>query len=390
MKILRFFSSVLTPFRTRRVLQLQARSLCQKQSTKQDKVALKELFPNLGHSNPEIRKMIEVMGEAKVPRQFAKLLDLKLYVHYGQFKLHKSLRQPDSIESVKSVGKEPFSIFGPESEASKIDRNWENLQFEVNLFDSRKVLLDLYKTLSEQRELCLMIGLYLSKDFGLLRPPHYVFNYFIRNFLFSKEWTIEEEQILMDNLTEIDEVLQQKIPSKNRRQIIQKKERMQAKQKAKKKILPFTLEEDLEIALFVLEGKMPKSLEEFRQISKGKPWTELSKSLKRTPVSLHNRFIRYIQPFIEAHILNADLKEEIVKFNHYLVQEKIPSQDMIDWNLFPLSKPFYTFNINLRGKDRHRKDEPVWSVVEDRNKRGKRVCKILLEDHGKAILKALT
>ena len=127
--------------------------------------------------------MIEVMGEAKVPRQFAKLLDLKLYVHYGQFKLHKSLRQPDSIESVKSVGKEPFSIFGPESEASKIDRNWENLQFEVNLFDSRKVLLDLYKTLSDQRELCQMIGLYLSQDFGPLRAPHTVFNHFIKNFL---------------------------------------------------------------------------------------------------------------------------------------------------------------------------------------------------------------
>ena len=75
MKILEIFSSILTPSRAGRVLQV--RSLCQSVSTKEDKVALKELFPNLvkdGHSNPEMTKMIKEMGEAKVGLGICKIV----------------------------------------------------------------------------------------------------------------------------------------------------------------------------------------------------------------------------------------------------------------------------------------------------------------------------
>ena len=136
---------------------------------------------------------------------------------------------------------------------------------------------------------------------------------------------------------------------------------------------------------------MPKSLEELHQITKQRqPWIKLSKSMKRTPNSISHRFHHYIKPFIEADCLNIDLEEEIVRFNQYLVQQKIPSEDKIDWNLFPLSKPFYTHNKNLNNEDRKRKDEPLWSVVKDRNERGLKSCFILPEDRRKAILKALS
>ena len=157
------------------------RSLCQQLSvsTKEDKVALKELFPNLvknGHSNPEISKMIKEIGEAKVSWKSAKLLELKIKKKLGQFTF-ASVKQPDIIESVT---KGLLSSNGPESEAGKIKRNWENLQSEVKLCDPKKVILDLYKASSDQRELCFMMGLYLSKDFELLRAPHSVFNHFVR------------------------------------------------------------------------------------------------------------------------------------------------------------------------------------------------------------------
>ena len=100
MKILEIFSSILTPSRAGRVLQV--RSLCQSVSTKEDKVALKELFPNLvkdGHSNPEITKMIAEMGEAKVGWESAKLLDLKIWKRYGEYRFAR-VKQPDIIGSV--------------------------------------------------------------------------------------------------------------------------------------------------------------------------------------------------------------------------------------------------------------------------------------------------
>ena len=249
----------------------------------------------------------------------------------------------------------------------------------------------MYKTSSDQRELCLMIGLYLSKDFELLRAPHAVFNHFVKKCLFSSKWTKQEKQTLMDNLSKSDKVLRQKIPSKSLEQIKNKIRHIPEIQEAEIKKKRFTLKEDLQIALFVLGRKMPKSLEEFHQITEQpKPWIKLSKSMKRTPSSMSKRFQNYIKPFIEANCLNIDLEEEIVIFNQYLVQEKIPSVDKIDWNLFPLSKTFYTNNKNLRSEDSKRKDEPLWSVVKDRNERGLKKCRLLSEDRGKAILKALS
>ena len=64
-----------------------------------------------------------------------------------------------------------------------------------------------------------MIGLYLSKDFELLRAPHAVFNHFVKKCLFSSKWTKQEKQTLMDNLSKSDKVLRQKIPSKTLNQI---------------------------------------------------------------------------------------------------------------------------------------------------------------------------
>ena len=104
-------------------------------------MALKELFPNLfknGHSNPEVRKIIEVMGKTKVRCESAKLLEFKIKKYYGQF-IFARVKQPDIIESVT---KGLLSSNGPKSEASKIKRNWENLQSEVKLCDPKKVLLD--------------------------------------------------------------------------------------------------------------------------------------------------------------------------------------------------------------------------------------------------------
>merc|ERR1712122_110257 len=120
-------------------------------------------------------------------------------------------------------------------------------------------------------------------------------------------------------------------------------------QKAEIKNQPFTLEEDLQIALFALRerGELPESVKEFRQITKGVPWIKLSESMKRSTKSLCKRFSSYIKPFIEAHYLDVNLKEEIIRFNQYLVQHKIPARDKIDWDHFPLSKSFYMQNINL-------------------------------------------
>ena len=334
--------------------------------------------------------MIEVMSETKVRWESVNLLELKLGSYYGEivYLSTVNVKQPDIIESVT---KGLLSSNGSESEASKIMRNWKNLESEAKLWDSKKILLELYKTSSDQLELCLMIGLYLSQDLELLRAPHAVFNHFVKVILFStNRWTKQEEQTLLDNLAESDKVLQQKIPSKNLKQIKDKKRRIQENHKAEIKNQPISLEEDVQIALFVLGGKMPKSLEEFHEITKQRQsWIELSKSMKRTPSSVARRFYHYIKPFIEADCLNIDLEEEIVIFNQYLVEQKIPSVDKIDWNLFPLSKPFYTFNKNLDSEDWKRKDEPLWSVVKDRNERGVKLCRILPEDHRKAILKAL-
>ena len=46
-------------------------------------------------------------------------------------------------------------------------------------------------------------------------------------------------------------------------------------------------------------------------------------------------------------------------------------------------------NINIENQDKKRKDEHLWAVVKDRKERGVKVCRILSEDHRKAILKAL-
>ena len=135
--------------------------------------------------------------------------------------------------------------------------------------------------------------------------------------------------------------------------------------------------------------QMPKSIEEFHQITKRVPWIKLSESMKRPSYSLRSRFHFYIKPFIKAHILNIDLKEEIIRFNEYIVQQRIPSRDKIEWGLFPLSKQFYMYNININNQDWKQKDEHLWVVVKDRIERGVKLCRILPEAHGKAILKAL-
>ena len=126
MKIFGIFSSILTPFRTGRILQVRYLS------AKGDKVALKELFPDLmnGHSNPKITKMIEVMGEAEVPCESAKLMDLKITIWWWkfQFRSDQKVKQPDII---KSVPKGQLSDFGPESEAHKVEKKLSNLQSDV-------------------------------------------------------------------------------------------------------------------------------------------------------------------------------------------------------------------------------------------------------------------
>jgi len=348
-----------------------------------------ECIPKIAGMGPcLIRKIIEVMGKAKVRCESRELLDLKYSRTYDTLQFaHRE--QPD----IDSVTKGELSSFGPESEASKVERTWKNLHSEAKLSNPKKVLLDLHKTLSDRRDLCLMCGLYLSKDLEHLRAPHFAFNHIVRKFAFgSNRWTKEETQTLIDNLTESDEVLLRKIPSKSLEQIKAKIKRFRMDQKAEIKNQPFTLEEDLQIALFVLREreKLPESVEEFRQITKGVSWIKLSESMKRSSPSLSKRFSCYIKPFIEAHYLDVNLKEEIVRFNRYLVQFKIPSRDKIEWNLFSLSKTFYYRNVNLDHEDRNRKDEPLWTVVMDRNERGVSVCAILPEDHGKAILKALS
>ena len=383
MKIFGIFSRVLTPFRTGRVLQVRYLS------AKGDKVALKELFPDLmnGHSNPKITKVIEVIGEAEVPREFEKLLDLRLRSGYGKlyFRSDPKIKQPDIFDSVP---KGPLGDFGPESEAHKVEKNLSELQSEAKLCDLEEVLLEMQHSKSNQA-VCLMLGLYLGKDLELLRAPHQIFNHVFKK---AFPWTKEDTQLLMDNLTESDDVLLQKFPSKSLAQIKYQKWRLEQDLKAEIKNQPFTQEEDVQIAMFALgdDIKMPKSIEEFRQITKGATWTKLAESMKRPSNSLQNRFSKYIKPFIEAHILNIDLKEEIVRFNEYIAQQEIPSRDKIEWVLFPLSKPFYSQNINIHDRDWKRKDEHLWVVVKDRNERGFKNCFILPEDHGKAILKALS
>ena len=132
--------------------------------------------------------------------------------------------------------------------------------------------------------------------------------------------------------------------------------------------------------------KKPKNIEEFHQKIKGISTLKLAQSLKRPRYSVANRFHLYVKPVIEGYFLKVDLENEIERFNRFLVEKKISSQDQIEWSIFPLSKSFYHQNINVLHGKYYPPDEPLWKVIKDRTGKGLMSRKILPEDNRKVLL----
>ena len=76
-----------------------------------------------------------------------------------------------------------------------------------------------------------------------------------------------------------------------------------------------------------------------------------------------------------------------MRFNQYLVEQKVSAKDDIDWKQFPLSKYFYKVNCNVH-REKRKNEGDMWKVIKDRNEKGQKICKLLPEDRREALIKA--
>ena len=151
----------------------------------------------------------------------------------------------------------------------------------------------------------------------------------------------------------------------------------------------YSIEEDEEILEFILESlpEKPKDVQAFNKAMGNFSWIKLAKQhIKRTPMSLSKRFNFYIKPTIQSHMTGKDLQAILAQLNQYIVDEKIPSVNQLDYGKFaPFEKQFLGQSININNKDKTRK-EPLWIVVKDRIEKGKTFNNFLQGDRKTALI----
>ena len=387
-------SKVLLTLPDQNIIRIQIRDFSKSACHKKDQYHISECFDKSElnslrmYSDSETAKVVNWIlknSNAMITEDQKKTLELNLTFSYGKPTIQRE--QPDIYQAIK---KGHFSKIGSKSESVKVFQEFENIISQAKVKNADNLLFELYRNFKTNPFPCLLIGLYCSKELSHLRAPHTVFCYLATKFSSDRnKWTEEELDVLQDNLEASDDILLDKIPRKTLYQIKHMSIKLKIKNEASIFNEKYSSEDDKKILKYFMQslcGK-PETIEEFNKASKRVHWSRLAQDMGRIRVSLAHRFNHYIKPVIQCHLSNNDLEETITKLNQYIINEKIGSKDQINYDKFPqYSKEVLNFHINLNHED-YKKKEPLWVVVQDRIKSGKRLLRILPQDERNALIK---
>ena len=341
------------------VFQNQMRYVASKVVQDKKVLHIKECFSNdelkyfRNHPDLEVRKLCTAILDqrnAQITADAAETLKLRYRFDHGRptvctEKVLEKLRNKEQPEIYHSLKKGNFSKTGSESESAKISKAFDDIKAKANVKDTETVLLGLLNHMKSDPLPCSLIGLYCSKDLPTLRFPLSVFYHIVIN-------STSTQLLNLRKLAEYHSMERSKASKHNER---------------------YSVGEDEEILKFALESlpEIPKGVQAFNEAVKGFSFMELTKKLEKTPASLRQRFRFYIKPTIQSHMTGKNLPDIVAQLNQYIVDEKIPSKDQIDYGKFaPFEKNFLHSNININDQDRSRK-EPLWIIVKDRIEKGK-------------------
>ena len=138
-----------------------------------------------------------------------------------------------------------------------------------------------------------------------------------------------------------------------------------------KSVDKFTLGEDIMITKYVFNNKIPKGIDEIKEIgSKRTSWKRLEPSIRRERTVIANRWNKIIYPRILAHLngrVYSDWKKE---FFQYIIDNKFISATDIDekyieekWGFIPKRKLIVT--ATDFAKKHRKKDVPLYQHISE-------------------------